>query len=303
MDLQNYHSLIKTLEPNGTLVRVQALHGGISASTTRLEVILKSGEKKDFVVRRPSAEVLERLPEAASDEFRLLEFLHGCQLKVPIPVLLDGKGKFLGTQSLVLEFIEGHTEFSPDDLTDSITQMAVQMAGLHNLDTGNAGSWIGKIDPGAFMLKEVTSLPVGEQKVRQFLELHWPLPSCNKPVLVHGDFWPGNILWNNKQLAAVIDWESAGIADPLLDLAITRLDILWLFGKAAMDEFTTIYQGLSKTDLSNLPYWDLWASTRPNGQLEQWANVYPGLGRADVTAAAMKNNLQYFVQQAFEKVI
>ena len=38
-------------------------------------------------------------------------------------------------------------------------------------------------------------------------------------VTVHGDFWPGNILVENDQLAAVIDFENASLGDPAIDFA------------------------------------------------------------------------------------
>ena len=34
-----------------------------------------------------------------------------------------------------------------------------------------------------------------------------PPVQVNRPVLLHGDFWPGNILWRDGRLVAVIDWE------------------------------------------------------------------------------------------------
>ena len=46
------------------------------------------------------------------------------------------------------------------------------------------------------------------------------------------------MVWQGGQLAAVLDWEAATTRDPLADLAIARLDMLWVFGKAAMHAFT-----------------------------------------------------------------
>jgi aminoglycoside phosphotransferase (APT) family kinase protein len=38
-------------------------------------------------------------------------------------------------------------------------------------------------------------------------------------VLLHGDFWPGNALWRDGALVAILDWEDAAIGDPLADVA------------------------------------------------------------------------------------
>ena len=69
------------------------------------------------------------------------------------------------------------------------------------------------------------------------LEEVWPLSQQNRSVLLHGDFWPGNILWRDGQIVGVIDWEDAAFGDPLADIANTRLELLWAFGVEAMRQF------------------------------------------------------------------
>jgi aminoglycoside phosphotransferase (APT) family kinase protein len=63
---------------------------------------------------------------------------------------------------------------------------------------------------------------------------------------LHGDYWPGNLLWNDGKLAAVLDWEDAERGDPLADIALARLDICWAFGDAA-----SVYAGapISRPDI------------------------------------------------------
>ena len=55
-----------------------------------------------------------------------------------------------------------------------------------------------------------------------------------EPKLLHGDFWPENIIWNNNDIAAVLDWEDAAIGDPVSDLACSRLEIRYKFGYQGM---------------------------------------------------------------------
>ena len=111
-------------------------------------------------------------------------------------------------------------------------------------------------------------------------EFAWPFSQINAPVLLHGDYWPGNILWRDEQLAAVIDWEDARLGDPLIDLAISRLDLLWIFGSEAMNSFTQDYLTGMAIDTRDLPYWDLCAALRlvrlAGANLAEWAAVlYP----------------------------
>src|SRR5690606_20389909 len=81
-----------------------------------------------------------------------------------------------------------------------------------------------------------------EQRIWQALQEAASVAQWNAPALLHGDFWPGNVLWHEGRLAAVIDWEDAEIGDPLVDLAVSRLDTLLIFGVSAMHDFTAHYQ-------------------------------------------------------------
>ena len=84
--------------------------------------------------------------------------------------------------------------------------------------------------------------------MRDVLEAVWPLPQSNRSVLLHGDFWPGNILWKDGQLVGIIDWENAAVGDPLADVANSRLEMLWAFGNDAMQSFTSQYQTVTTID-------------------------------------------------------
>jgi aminoglycoside phosphotransferase (APT) family kinase protein len=125
------------------------------------------------------------------------------------------------------------------------------------------------------------------------LESVWPWPQRNRSVLLHGDYWPGNILWRDGRLVAIVDWEDAALGDPLADLANTRLEILWTFGLDAMHRFTDIHRSLIELDYAALPYWDLAAALRPAGKIAEWA------GDA-ATEAGMRARHALFIAQAFE---
>ena len=43
-----------------------------------------------------------------------------------------------------------------------------------------------------------------------------------EPVFLHGDVWPGNLLWVGDRCVGLIDWKEAGVGDPGVDLANLR---------------------------------------------------------------------------------
>jgi aminoglycoside phosphotransferase (APT) family kinase protein len=134
-----------------------------------------------------------------------------------------------------------------------------------------------------------------EGRIRDTLEAVWPLPQLNESVLLHGDYWPGNILWNEGQLVAVIDWENAQLGDPLADLANTRLELLWAFGIEAMDTFTRDYASITIVNFTNLPYWDLCAALRHAMKSAEWSTY-------EFDEEIMRQRYNFFISQAFKKL-
>ncbi|MSP13031.1 MAG: aminoglycoside phosphotransferase family protein [Chloroflexi bacterium] len=149
-------------------------------------------------------------------------------------------------------------------------------------------------------------MSLDEERIRDTLVSAWQLPQRNASVLLHGDFWPGNILWQGDKLVAVIDWEDASLEDPLTDLAISRLDILWIFGIDAMNSFTYHYKSMMAIGYTNLPYWDLCAALRlvrlAGANLAAWAAFFPPFGRHDITEQTIREHYRFFISQAFEEL-
>ena len=215
-----------------------------------------------------------------------------------MPYYFDQSGDVFPAPLVVIEYIEGYTEFSPVNLEDYLLTLATHLAQLHSTDWSRFDlSFL----PDQITLYEekLTSRPtplddsLEEGPIRDLLEPAWPFPHRNPSVLLHGDYWPGNILWHKGRFAGIIDWEDAHVGDPLADLAISRLDILWAFDMDAMSTFTRHYQSLINLDFSALPYWDLCAALRPAFQIATWAG---NLAREE----DMRIKHRLFVAQALE---
>lgn len=301
-DVQMCEKFVKAMDPQCSFVSVKSLNGGLSAQTIVVEIQSLLGERKKLVIRRPPPWSLKKNPLAASTEYSLLNKLFLLGLKVPKPIFLDQEGAFFGTPSLAVAYEDGATNFSPQNMSETLAQMAAELAKINKV-TANDLTGVSIIkDTQIFPRKTEIDYSASEIIALNYLEQNWPIKSEKKAVLVHGDFWPGNLVWKNEKLKLVIDWEAAGLGDPLMDLAVSRLDVLWLYGKKAMDEFTEIYERLTKEDLTSLPHWDLWAAHRTGGKFALWASVYPALGRPDVTELTLREKHEYFVNQAFDKI-
>ncbi|HVX29304.1 MAG TPA: phosphotransferase family protein, partial [Nitrolancea sp.] len=262
MDDETFQRVVARLDPNARLVRASPLTGGISAQVIALEIEHAGGERQKIVLRRHGERDLAHNPRIAADEFRLLQMLQVAGIAAPAPLFLDEACDLFPTPYLLMEFIEGEADFSPDDPTELIAQMADQLARIHRIDAPRHDlSFLPHMtDQFARRLRNRPAAlddSLSEGRIRDALEPNWPPSPRNADVLLHGDYWPGNILWKDGALAAVIDWEDAARGDPLGDLANARLELLFFYGPDAPERFTERYLSASPIDTTNLPYWDL----------------------------------------------
>ncbi len=166
-----------------------------------------------------------------------------------------------------------------------------RLAKIHSVTDSPELSFLPRLGKGFGDRPATFDASMGEDRIRDALDAVWPLDHVNDAVLLHGDYWPGNILWKDGQLAAVIDWEDARIGDPLSDVANCRLELLWAISEVAMDRFTDYYRSLTSADFTNLSYWDLCAALRPCGKLSTW-------GLDAETERRMRERHGSFVDQA-----
>jgi aminoglycoside phosphotransferase (APT) family kinase protein len=262
--------------PQSKLIRAWELKGGVSAQVTALEILQSDGQPQKWVVRQHGEVDRKNNPRIAADEFKLLQILQSVGIAAPKPYYLDMSGEILATPYLVIEFVEGETEFAPPDLNDFIRQFATQLTKIHQIACSELDLAFlpeqAKIYAEKFKHRPAkVDESIGEGRIRAVLEKVFPLPPRNQTGLLHGDFWAGNILWQDNRLVAVLDWEDARIGDPLEDFANSRLEILWAFGKEAMEDFSQSYRAMNRLDYSNLPYWDLVAALKPAFKILEWA--------------------------------
>jgi aminoglycoside phosphotransferase (APT) family kinase protein len=288
------------IDPYSKLLRVWELEGGVSARVTALEIEHPGGQAQKMIVRQYGDAELKSNPRVAAGEFHLLQFLQAAGLAAPVSYYLDQSGEIFSTPYIVTEYIEGKTEFAPADLDDYTLQFTTYLSSVHHLDCSNLD--LSLLPPVERKYTGILSNQpdnvdesLDEGHIRDVLEVAWPLPRRNAPALLHGDFWPGNILWKDGQLLAVIDWEDAVWGDPLADLANSRLELLWAFGIDAMQSFTRQYRSMTTIDFANLPYWDLCVALRRIPQFEQW-------GLDEATVQTMRERLRWFVARAFEQL-
>ena len=291
-----FEALAQRIEPRSKLLRTWELTGGVSAQVTAFEIERPDGRIERLIVRRHGAADLRRDPHLAAHEFRLLELLKSAGVAAPTPRYLDADGEVFSVPCLVVDYLEGERESAPADETEFVGRLATVLAEIHRVDYGEVSFLRERVDIGAEVPARRPDEPSEWRRIRDVIDSALPLPRRNRSVLLHGDFWPGNTLWKDGRLVAVIDWEDAAIGDPLADVANARLELLWALGIDAMKAFTRRYASIATAvDFTDLPYWDLWADLRLAGRTSEW-------GLDEITEKAMRAGHEAFVAHALEQL-
>lgn len=206
-------------------------------------------------------------------EFQLVSALWGLGCRVARPRLLGGAKTAAEPHFAVYDWVEGTHLLSSDDPVATGRAFAHELAAVHAVPI-SALSAIALPEGQTVAERRISALTssvedaLGEKRIGQVLAAHWPPPlDLSRTSLLHGDLWPGNLMWQGGLMAAVIDWGTAALGPPLADVATTRLDMLWAYGRVAMTSFTERYTQLTGAGLEDLPLWDLVAALRPSGQL------------------------------------
>jgi aminoglycoside phosphotransferase (APT) family kinase protein len=309
-----------TVEPGARLLRTETFPGGLSAEMTVLHVELPGGSRRRLVVRRARHPRAERRSLSIGDVFRLLLALEARGLRVPSPRLFDDSGTILDHPYAVFDYVDGSPKVSTSDPAGTGRCFATILATVHDVDGSDPdvsglprrteligrqldappgeGDEADVEEDGGEDRSDDRGVDRGDGFLRELLRRRWPPAEPDRLVLLHGDFWAGNLLWRDDEIVAVIDWEEASTGDPLTDVATTRLDLLWAFGPAAMTAFTDHYLSLTAVDPAALPLWDLAAAIRPAGAFSAWVADWADFGRPDMNATAMRAELRWFADQA-----
>lgn len=289
--------------PGARLLRTWSLQGGVSGRMQVVEYERYAGEPQRVVIREQAWGEQSERRQNLERELLTLRAVRSFGLPAPEPYGLDVVEN--SEPALLREYLEASPDLAPTDQPGALRQMAEVLWGIHGVSAAEPA--LAFLPQALPLVSDFLATPpgaldesLGEARIRAALPAVASWPLVNRAVLLHGDYWPGNLLWREGRLERVIDWEETRLGDPLFDLAIARLDVAFVFGASASQAFTAAYQSLADLDYRALPHWDLNAALRPMHQLARWAACYPEppLNRPDVTEHSMREAHAAFVEQA-----
>jgi aminoglycoside phosphotransferase (APT) family kinase protein len=219
----------------GEGLTAQRLGGGTGIANA-LYVVERGAHR--WVLRRPPA--VKNDPSASNmvREWRILTALEGTAVPHPTPVLLCEDSAILGAPFLLMDVVEGFTPgfdliepfASEPELRHDLAMAYVDgCAELSAVDWRACGlEGLGK--PDGFLERQVPRwlAQLNRYRTRDLPELDFVCrwltdntPKMSPAAIIHGDYSPFNVMVASDppaRLAAILDWDTGTIGDPLLDL-------------------------------------------------------------------------------------
>jgi hypothetical protein len=120
-------------------------------------------------------------------------------------------------------------------------------------------------------------------------------------VFVHGDVWAGNMLWEGDRCVALIDWKTAGVGDPGVDLGSLRMQVALQYGQDAPAHVLEGWQRQAGRVAIAVPYWDAVAALNTPAVLNGWVPGFAG-DRSPLDAAAVTERRDAFLRTALDQL-
>ncbi|MBC7879180.1 MAG: phosphotransferase [Anaerolineales bacterium] len=271
-------NLLNIIAPDSLLTSITVPDGSFSNYTHIVSAKLKDGSPYQIVVRRYKVFGDYDRAEKARREFKTFQLLNQHQVPAPEVLYLDETGGVLGIPGIVTRFVEGKLIMdAPSNPLDWARKLAKTLAKIHSIPCkeeeqkfllrGNEeATWFLKYDAPPKYMQEY---PGGADLWHLMKNLYTKI-QADVPVLLHIDYWSGNILWDENEISAVIDWEEAAYGDPAVDVAYARMNMILMGLPNAADEFLQVYEAETGRKVENLGFWELAAAIRPMTDPADW---------------------------------
>ncbi len=271
-------------------VAARPLAGGISAVTVQIDYVSPAGMLCHTIARKHGPIDLARDPRIAWHELALLQVVRDAGVPAPRGIGVSDAG-FFPTPVLLIEHIAGSTEPSHPLHPEYAAEL---LAEIHGCPVDDRLAFLPRTTGAIPPHRGEVAYSRLERLIRTALAAAEPLET-SETTLLHGDFWPGNLIWETDDHPTAIDWEDACLGDPLSDLANARLEWRLAYDARAAERLTRHYVLITGRPLNALSWWDLRAALRLHGLIGSF-------GLDPATERQWRAKLRRFVDDAIARL-
>lgn len=288
------------LETGERIVRIQALHGGITAEMRRLTVGRRDGGTRDLVLR--SFVDVAHAGDGLIREAGALAVLTATGVPAPRLVAVDPVAAYCEHPSLLMTHLAGRTALADEGLATRVPALARQLVAIHALRPAEPpGEYVARTTAGTVVTPKGADAAAWAAAIDV---IRRPAPSYEGRFL-HRDFQPGNVLFDvlpsgrsGSRITAVVDWAATCWGPADLDVAHCSTNLALLHGPAWGPRFAEAYEaagGVLAAPPSERLYWQVRDGLAASEEVRSMARPWRAAGRTELTTRAVEGRLDAYV--------
>ncbi|MGE5590529.1 MAG: phosphotransferase family protein [Bacillota bacterium] len=247
--------VLQSVGPESQISRVTPLAGATSSSLYRIGI--EGRDRAYSVVLRlfTDNEWLRHEPDLALHEAASLG--RAGEVSVPTPELIafDEDGASCRTPAVLMTEVPGAVDLRPRDLDAWLDRMAEALVAVHRV-AATTFPWTYRIYNDVRRLQPPAWSSLTDLWSEAIRLAQGPPPPV-RPVFIHRDYHPVNVLWENDRLSGIVDWVNACRGPAGIDVGHCRLNLALVSGVDTANAFLAHYQARAGQRFDYHPYWDV----------------------------------------------
>jgi aminoglycoside phosphotransferase (APT) family kinase protein len=262
------------------------------SGTFRLRIDGPAARATDVILKVP---IPRWLPDAMvitnARALRLAE-THG--LAAPRLIAADLDGRASGTVATLETFLSGSSDLPPTVSVARLREAGAAIARVHafslesQADLPHRPRPIAVDDRAAERRRGWMPTTPLLQQADERVGSHGAPAAAS--VFLHGDVWGGNMLWEGDRCVALIDWKTAGVGDPGVDLGSLRMQMALQYGQDAPAHVLEGWQRQAGRAAIAVPYWDAVAALNTPTVMHGWPGFADDGSPLDAAAATERRD-------------
>lgn len=298
----------KGLSQAERIEKVVRLRGGWTSEMRRLDLCGPSG-RRSLVLRSFVKPFFVRHAEGLlTREAAILRLLGDTDVPAATLAAVDATAQYCDHPSLLMSLLPGTVRLSDQGADGRAELLARQLVRIHQLSVTaqqRPRTYQAWASPERVTLPAATERPELWQRAVDVIRRE---PPAFQGCFLHRDFHPGNVLFtgpdDDLQISGVVDWVETSWGPADLDVAHCSTALALLHGIPAGMRFADRYVAAGGTlaeDGTAHLYWRLLDALGFTPDAEKVAVPWRELGRVDLTASALAQRLEGYIESLFSR--
>lgn len=289
LDTEKFTLLLSPIAPDASIQAIEPLQLGFSNRSFRMTLSQPGATEDVYIVKQYSDQYEHVFGGDALTRARLehgaLSFLRSSGIPCPDPIFFDLGGALLGSPVIVTRLLPGAQILAhPANplWAEQAPVVAALLARIHMLacpsalaasmpDTTAQATWFLK---NGSLPEYMRDHPDGAA-FWEIIDHQLPVLKPVEGALVHGDYWSGNILWDQGKLSGILDWENVAFGQPGFDVANCRMEMIVDGMDDAAETFLRTYEEVTGKPVANLGLCELTVAVQPMWQRAPFLTIAP----------------------------